>query len=47
MAIKRFENISEISEAVVYLCDEHASFCVGTCMLIDGGQGRAFYFIKA
>lgn len=43
MAIKRFGNINEITEAVTFLCSEHASFCVGTCMLIDGGQGRVFY----
>ena len=43
MAIKRFGKISEISEAVTFLCSDHAGFCVGTCMLIDGGQGRVFY----
>jgi len=43
MAIKRFGQLNEISEAVAFLCSEHSSFCVGTCMLIDGGQGRVFY----
>ena len=43
MAIKRFGKLSEISEAVTFLCSEHSGFCVGTCMVIDGGQGRSFY----
>ena len=43
MAIKRFGKLSEISEAVTFLCSENAGFCVGTCMVIDGGQGRSFY----
>ena len=43
MAIKRFGEISEITEAVTFLCSENASFCVGTSMLIDGGQGRVFF----
>jgi len=43
MAIKRFGEVSEISEAVVFLCSELASFCVGSCLLIDGGQGRTFH----
>ena len=43
MAIKRFGKISEISEAVTFLCSDYAGFCVGTCMLIDGGQGRVFH----
>lgn len=43
MAIKRFGTISEISELVTFMCSEHASFCVGTSVLADGGQGRLFY----
>lgn len=43
MAIKRFGEVSEISELVTFLCSEHASFCVGTNVLADGGQGRVFY----
>ena len=43
MAIKRFGTISEISELVTFMCSEHASFCVGTAVLADGGQGRLFY----
>jgi len=43
MAIKRLGSADEIAEAIVFLCSELASFCVGTCMLIDGGQGRVFF----
>ena len=43
MAINRFGTIKEISEAVAFLCSDLSSFCVGTCMLVDGGQGRVFY----
>ena len=43
MAIKRFGKPKEISELVTFLCSEHASFCVGTNLLADGGQGRVFY----
>lgn len=43
MAIKRFGNEEEISKAVTFLCSEHASFCVGSNLLIDGGQGRVFF----
>ena len=24
-------------------CSESSSYCVGTCVLVDGGQGRIFY----
>ena len=43
MAIRRFGSPGEISELVTFLCSEHASFCVGSCFLADGGQGRLFY----
>lgn len=43
MAIRRFGRIEEISELVVFLCSERASFCVGSALLADGGQGRVFY----
>lgn len=46
MAIKRFGKIEEISELVTFMCSEHASFCVGTSVLADGGQGRLFYPIE-
>lgn len=43
MAIRRFGRIEEISGLVAFLCSEHSSFCVGSCLLADGGQGRVFY----
>ena len=43
MAINRLGTVTEISNAVVFLCSEMASFAVGTCMVIDGGQGRSFF----
>ena len=42
MAIQRFGRIEEISGIVAFLCSEQASFCVGSCFLADGGQGRVF-----
>ena len=43
VAIKRLGNTKEISEVVVFLCSENSSFCVGSCFLVDGGQGKVFY----
>ena len=43
MAIKRFGTREEVSELVAFLVSDKASFCVGTSMLVDGGQGRVFY----
>jgi 3-oxoacyl-[acyl-carrier protein] reductase len=43
MAIRRFGKIEEISGVVAFLCSEQASFCVGSCFLADGGQGRVFF----
>jgi NAD(P)-dependent dehydrogenase (short-subunit alcohol dehydrogenase family) len=42
MAIHRFGRIEEVSGLVTFLCSEQASFCVGSCFLVDGGQGRVF-----
>jgi 3-oxoacyl-[acyl-carrier protein] reductase len=42
MAIRRFGKPDEIGKAVAFLCSQHASFFVGSAVLIDGGQGRAF-----
>jgi 3-oxoacyl-[acyl-carrier protein] reductase len=42
MAIKRFGHVEEISKLATFLCSEHASFCVGSTVLADGGQGRSF-----
>jgi len=38
MAIKRFASIQEISDFVVFLCSESASFCTGAVIPIDGGS---------
>jgi 3-oxoacyl-[acyl-carrier protein] reductase len=43
MAIKRFGTREEVSELVAFLVSEKASFCVGTSLLVDGGQGRVFF----
>jgi NAD(P)-dependent dehydrogenase (short-subunit alcohol dehydrogenase family) len=42
MAIRRFGEPDEIGQVVAFLCSEHASFIVGSSILVDGGQGRAF-----
>jgi len=42
MAIKRFGTLDEIGTVVTFLCSQHASFCVGSTIVIDGGQGRCF-----
>ncbi|GGF52374.1 SDR family NAD(P)-dependent oxidoreductase [Alteromonas lipolytica] len=43
MAIKRFGTPEEISNFVAFLVSEHASFAVGSAVLLDGGQGRVFF----
>lgn len=43
MAIHRFGEPDEIGNAVTFLCSEMASFCVGSIVPIDGGQGRGFF----
>jgi len=43
MAIQRFGHPDEIGNFVTFLCSEHASFCVGSIVPIDGGQGRSFF----
>ena len=42
MASKRIGQPKEISQLVVILCSQLSSFCVGTNLLADGGQGRVF-----
>lgn len=42
MAINRFGTTKEISNFVIFLSSENASFCPGSCFLVDGGQGRLF-----
>ena len=43
MAINRFGDTKEISNFVVFLASDYASFCPGSGFLVDGGQGRLFY----
>lgn len=43
MAIKRFGKPSEIATVVTFLCSDLASFCVGSAVPVDGGQGRCFF----
>lgn len=43
MAIQRFGKPDEIGEMVTILCSEVASFCVGSVVTVDGGQGRSFF----
>lgn len=43
MAIHRFGTVEEISSVVAFLCSDAASFCVGSIVPVDGGQGRTFF----
>jgi NAD(P)-dependent dehydrogenase (short-subunit alcohol dehydrogenase family) len=43
MAIHRFGNVDEIGNVVTFLCSEQASFCVGSIVPVDGGQGRGYF----
>jgi 3-oxoacyl-[acyl-carrier protein] reductase len=42
MAIKRLGNVEEVSKLITFLVSEYSSFMVGSNVLVDGGQGRAF-----
>ena len=43
MAIRRFGHPDEIGNVVAFLCSEYASFCIGSIIPVDGGQGRGFF----
>lgn len=43
MAIKRLGRPEEIADMVTFLCSERASFCVGSAVVVDGGQGRCLF----
>ncbi len=38
----RFGTVDEIADVVAFLVSERASWVVGTCVTIDGGQSRSF-----
>lgn len=39
---KRFGNPEEVAAVVTFLCSPRASWVHGSCVVVDGGQGRAF-----
>lgn len=43
MAIRRFGKPDEIADVVAFLCSDKASFCIGSIIPVDGGQGRGFF----
>lgn len=42
MAIRRFGTLDEVGTVVAFFCSQHASFCVGSAIVVDGGQGISF-----
>lgn len=38
----RFGTVDEIADVVTFLVSERASWVVGTCVVVDGGQSRSF-----
>jgi len=38
----RFGTVDEIADVVTFLVSERASWVVGTSVVVDGGQSRAF-----
>ena len=42
VALKRFGRPEEVAAAVVFLTSSQASFITGACLVVDGGQTRAF-----
>ena len=42
MAIRRFGTLDEIGTVVTFFCSQQASFCVGSTVVVDGGQGTSF-----
>jgi 3-oxoacyl-[acyl-carrier protein] reductase len=39
---RRFGTVDEIADVVAFLVSERASWVVGTCVTVDGGQSRSF-----
>ena len=42
--LKRFGAPNEISPMVALLCSEHASFCQGAIVPVDGGQAKHYFY---
>ena len=38
----RFGTVEEVADVVTFLVSERASWVVGTCVVVDGGQSRSF-----
>jgi 3-oxoacyl-[acyl-carrier protein] reductase len=38
----RFGSVDEVADVVAFLVSERASWVVGTSVVVDGGQSRAF-----
>ena len=39
---RRFGTVDEVADVVAFLVSERASWVVGTCVAVDGGQSRSF-----
>lgn len=40
--MKRFGNVDEVAETVLFLCSEKSSFTTGAIVQVDGGQGKGY-----
>ena len=38
----RFGTVEEVADVVTFLVSPRASWVVGTCVVVDGGQSRSF-----
>jgi len=41
LPLGRFGTPEEVAEVVGFLCSEAASYVIGACWALDGGQGRS------
>lgn len=46
MAIGRFGTVQEISKVAQFLVSDASSFMTGSCVLVDGGQGRVIQMVE-
>lgn len=44
-SLKRFGKPEEISPMVLLLCSDHASFCQGSIVPVEGGQARHYFHV--